>query len=69
MARVFFTAEDGVRFRQFANRLGSERLAFAALGVNQEMFANAVRRGRVLQATRERLLAKLDELERGEAAA
>ena len=67
--RAFFTREDGVRFRQLADRMWSIRAAREALGLNQLMFENAVACGRVMPATRERLLEKLARLERGEAAA
>lgn len=66
---VFFTAEDSARFRLFAIRCGSRRAAREALGCNELMLGNAIERGRVMPATRERLLAKLDRLERGEVAA
>ncbi len=66
--RVFFTREEGVRFRQLADRLGSIRAAREALAVNQAMFENATACGRVMPATRERLLEKLGRIERGESA-
>lgn len=61
--RAFFTADDSRRFRQLADRLGSIRAAREALGVNQIMFENATGLGRVMPATRTRLLEKLTEAE------
>lgn len=61
--RVFFTAEESARFLALRARTGSLRATREALGCNELMLEIATGQGRVLPQTREKMLAKLAEVE------
>ena len=60
---AYYTREDGARCRALVDRLGSIRVARRALSCNESAFDAALGYGRVLVPTREKMLAKLAELE------
>ena len=60
---VLFTEEDSARVRRLIVRLGSIKAATAALGIVGYTFEAARDQGRVMAATRDRVLAALDRVE------
>jgi hypothetical protein len=57
------------RLRAFVSRCLTDREACRRLGVSAGTLVELCHRGRVLARTRDRVLARLEELERGEVAA
>lgn len=66
---VVLTDAQTARVRTYVSRCGTDAEACRRLGVSAATLVNLCHRGSVLRRTRDRVLARLDELEAAEVAA